>query len=231
MQDLKKTTELKFTNNHLNRGEFELISKSRDIEFRYLGLMDYLEAYDLQLRLHKLIQENTKNAIILGLEHRAVLTLGYRSQELNEVVNGATELPVVRTQRGGLATIHSEGQLVIYPILNLREQGFGVRDLVQLLLQTTQECLSFFQIESFQDDGQVGLYTANGKIAFCGLQIKNGISLHGLSLNISNDLSLFSQIMACGVKQQKMDAVVLHNKEITLEFFFKKWSDIYKENF
>ena len=225
MQDLKKTTELKFTNSLLQLPA----SLGASIEYRYLGLIDYQEAYDLQLRLHQLIQENSENAIILGLEHKAVLTLGYRAEEEKEIVGGSVQLPVVRTQRGGLATIHSEGQLVIYPILKLKSLGFGVRDLVQLLLQTTQECLLHFQIESFLDDQQVGLYTAQGKIAFCGLQIKNGISLHGLSLNISNDLSLFSQIIACGVKQQQMDAAVLHNKDVTLQKVFQIWSDIFTD--
>lgn len=223
MQDLKKTTELKFTNSRL-----DLAESAHPLEFRYLGLIDYQEAYDLQLRLHQLIQENSKNAIVLGLEHKAVLTLGYRAEALNEIVGGLTELPVVRTQRGGLATIHSEGQLVIYPILNLKAQGFGVRELVQLLLQTTQECLKQFQVESFLDDRQIGLYTSHGKIAFCGLQIKNGISLHGLSLNVSNDLSLFSQIVACGIKQQQMDRVVQHNTHATLEKVFQIWSEIFK---
>lgn len=225
MQDLKRTTELKSTNSSHQLSE----SSGVNLEYRYLGLTDYQEAYVLQLRLHQLIQENSKKAIILGLEHKAVLTLGYRAEEENEIVGGLTQLPIVRTKRGGLATIHSEGQLVIYPILNLKTLGFGVRDLVQLLLQTTQECLRHFHIESFLDDQQVGLYTAQGKIAFCGLQIKNGISLHGLSLNISNDLSLFSQIVACGVKHQQMDSAVLHNQDVSTEKVFQIWSDIFTE--
>lgn len=226
MQDLKKTTELKFTSSHPEVTE----PRAADLEFRYLGLIDYQEAYDLQLRLHQLIQENPQNAIVLGLEHKAVLTLGYRADQNNEIVGGVTQLPVVRIQRGGLATIHSEGQLVIYPIMNLKVQGLGVRDLVQLLLQTTQECLRQFQVESFLDDHQVGLYTSHGKIAFCGLQIKNGISLHGLSLNISNDLSLFSQIVACGVRQQPMDAVMAYSPTATLKKVFEVWSALFKEH-
>lgn len=219
MQDLKKTTELKFT------------SSGPSLECRYLGLTDYQQAYDLQLSFHQNIQENSNQAMVLGLEHNAVLTLGYRAEEQSEVVGGLTSLPVVKTGRGGLATIHSEGQLVIYPILNLRACGYGVRELVQLLLQTTQECLLQFGVESFLDDRQIGLYTANGKIAFCGLQIKNGISLHGLSLNVSNDLSLFSQIIACGVKQQPMDSVALHNKLATPEKVFQVWSDLFHRKF
>ncbi len=216
---------MKFTNSRLHLSEASRVN----LEYRYLGLIDYQEAYALQLRLHRLVQDNSKNAIILGLEHKAVLTLGYRAEVEKEIVGGRSQLPVVRTQRGGLATIHSEGQLVIYPILNLKTLGFGVRDLVRLLLQTTQECLRHFHIESFLDDQQVGIYTTQGKISFCGLQIKNGISLHGLSVNISNDLSLFSQIIACGVKQQQMDAAVLHNKDISLEKVFQTWSNIFTD--
>jgi lipoyl(octanoyl) transferase len=211
VQDLKKTTELKSTS-----------------EFRYLGLTDYQQTYELQLSLHQNIQENSTSAFILGLEHRAVLTLGYRAVEQNEISQDLVSLPIVRTGRGGLATIHSEGQLVIYPLLNLKEHGCGVRDFVHLLLQTTQECLLQFGVESFMDDRQVGLYTAKGKIAFCGLQIKTGISLHGLSLNVSNDLSLFSQIIACGVKSQQMDSINLNNQSTTPEVVFQVWSDLFQ---
>lgn len=187
MQDLKKTTELK------------------PIADKYLGVINYNEACALQEKLWQEARDKSQNSII-GLQHPAVLTLGYRANPENEIIEQSS-IEVLRSSRGGLATIHSEGQLVIYPILRLKDFGLGVRDYIMLLLQNTQEVLQSYGIQSRLDEKAVGLYTVTGKIAFCGVRIKNGISLHGLSLNIQNDLELFKNIRACGVFYSNMDKV------------------------
>lgn len=157
----------------------------------------------------------------MGLEHPAVITLGRRMKS-DDIIT-ASEVPVIYSTRGGLATIHSEGQLVIYPIMNLKNEGWGVKDFVGHLLKVTQITLAQYGIESFIDDKNVGLYTSQGKIAFCGLEIKEGISQHGISINISNDLRLFSQIVSCGISALKTDRVLNHISDITLRDFFEKW--------
>lgn len=217
MLDLKKTTALKsISNSNLNQ-----------VEFSYLGLTEFQKSYQLQLNYHDLIKNKNSSNIVLGFEHPAVMTLGLRAIDINPL---ASSLPRVRIRRGGLATIHSEGQLVIYPIIDIRSIGLGVRDFVQLLLLTTKECLLNYNIEAWADDQNIGLFTNVGKIAFCGLQIKNGVSLHGISLNVSNDLSLFEQIYSCGIENQKMDQVQNYNNLMKLENIFKTWSDLFKKN-
>lgn len=178
----------------------------------------------MQLELHEIVKHNPQQSYVLGLEHPAVMTLGYRARAENEILNQLVSIPVVRATRGGLATVHSEGQLVIYPILDLREQRLGVRSFVELLLAITKDVLQGFGIEAELDQEKIGLYTRQGKIAFCGLQIKNGISLHGLSINMTNDLTLFEQIMACGVQKQKMDCTG-HYLNIEKQIFFQKWTE------
>ncbi|AGH95508.1 lipoyl(octanoyl) transferase LipB [Pseudobdellovibrio exovorus] len=200
-------------------------STSLQIESSYLGCVEYEKSVGIQQDLLA-ISQNKKSHYIMGLEHPAVLTLGYRAQ-LAEEVFGAS-LPVARSTRGGLATVHSEGQLVIYPVLNLRELGIGVRDYVMLLLQTTQELLRRCGIESQLDDKAVGLYTQKGKIAFCGVQIKNGVSQHGLSLNVRNDLSLFSGLRACGVSHPQFDSMAQHGSTQTLQELYVEWVKIFK---
>ena len=164
----------------------------------------------------------------MGLEHPAVITLGRRMKSEELLV--ASDIPVVQSTRGGLATIHSEGQLVIYPVMNLKSHGLGVKEFVCKLLKVTQATLKEYDIESFIDDGNVGLYTADGKIAFCGLEIKDGISQHGISINIANDLSLFSQIVSCGVTALKTDRVCNHVSDVTMRDFFEKWTANFHQN-
>jgi lipoate-protein ligase B len=162
-----------------------------------------------QEKVHEEIRSAPQRVCVLGQEHFDVLTLGYRAEKENEILT-LTYLPVIRASRGGLATIHSRGQLVIYPIMHLKHWQIGVRDYVCLLLKTTQDVLKIHEIESFFDDRSVGLYTDKGKIAFCGIQIKNGVSLHGISLNVSNDLSLFKCIVPCGAREQSLDSMAAH---------------------
>lgn len=210
MQDLKKTTELKFINN-------------KKIIPIYLGKLDYLTALDEQYKYAKLVKDNPENVYILGLEHPKVLTLGYRARESEENFE-VKDIPIIKTERGGLATIHSEGQLVIYPIVNLQWHKLGVRDFVCQILNSTKALLALYDIQARTEDKAIGLYTENGKIAFCGIQVKNGVSMHGLSLNVFNDLSLFENIIACGVKNQKLDSMKNYNKSDDLEKLFQQWS-------
>jgi lipoyl(octanoyl) transferase len=208
VQILKKVIALKLTNNNFS------------LEHTYLGTLDFEAAFQIQRNLWH--SAKNKNQIsIMGLEHPAVITLGRRMKSEDLLV--ASDIPVVQSTRGGLATIHSEGQLVIYPIMNLRSQGLGVKEFVCQLLKITQMTLKEYNIESFIDDENVGLYTADGKIAFCGLEIKEGVSQHGISINIANDLSLFSQIVSCGVTALKTDRVCNHIADVTMRDFFEKW--------
>ncbi len=212
---LKKVIVLKLTNNNFS------------LEHSYLGTLDFEAAFQIQRNLWH--SAKNKNQIsIMGLEHPAVITLGRRMKSEDLMTVG--DIPVVQSTRGGLATIHSEGQLVIYPIMNLRSQGLGVKEFVCKLLKITQMTLQEYGIESSIDDENVGLYTQDGKIAFCGLEIKEGVSQHGISINIANDLSLFSQIVSCGIAALKTDRVCNHVSDVTMRDFFEKWTTYFHQN-
>ncbi len=190
------------------------------LEHTYLGTLDFETAFQIQRNLWH-AAKNKNQISIMGLEHPAVITLGRRMK--SEELFSVGDIPVIQSTRGGLATVHSEGQLVIYPVMSLKAQGWGVKEFVCKLLKATQMTLTEYKIESFIDDENVGLYTVNGKIAFCGLEIKEGISQHGISINISNDLSLFSQIVSCGIAALKTDRVCNHISDVTMRDFFEKW--------
>ena len=160
---------------------------------------------------------------ILGMQHPAVITLGYRAHAENEILS-ADAIPTVKIDRGGLATIHSEGQLVIYPILQLSQYGLGVRQYVDLLLETTAHVLrQSYGISAQRDESGVGLFTAAGKIVFCGIKVKSGVTQHGLSINMKNDLALFRHIIPCGFQNPKFDKVENYVSEFSPKDFFDSW--------
>ncbi len=195
------------------------------IESAYLGRYEYQRAERLQLELHSLALK--KQFSIIGLEHPAVLTLGRRADVANEI--HMHDIPILRSTRGGLATIHSEGQLVIYPIFNLKSLGLGVKDYVHLLLTTTQTVLNQFEVETYLDEKAIGLHSKNGKIAFCGIQVKQGISQHGISLNVRNDLSLFESIRSCGIENPPLDKLSNWGIDLSLAEIFLMWSEVFKK--
>lgn len=165
-------------------------------------------------------QERTFDAItsgeapmgrILGLEHDDTITLGKRGKatlDLREQTDRLRDVhgcAVETTDRGGQATLHSPGQLVVYPILPLRRLGLGARAYVEALEEITSSTLLRLGLETSRKTDEPGLYTAFGKIAFFGLRIRNGISQHGLSINVSNDLTKFTWIRSCGREAERFD--------------------------
>lgn len=178
------------------------------------GLRLQEEAYQKCLSINE--------ASVLGLEHEAVITLGKRLKNSeNDVKALPQNIALEFTDRGGEATIHSPGQLVVYPVLNLKSFNLTVRCYVRQLERVTQSTLKEFGIESNIAEGKPGLYTENGKIAFVGIRVRHGITQHGLSLNVSNDLSLFQLIRPCGMETQALDSMQLNQINATPKQVFE----------
>lgn len=166
------------------------------------------------------VRENPDSGFLLGFEHPGIITLGRRSDPQD--IQGSS-LPVFQTDRGGQATLHTPGQLVIYPIFHLRDLGWGIKEFIEALLVSTENLLASWEI-STQRAEPAGLQTSSGKIAFLGLRVDQGITRHGLSLNLSNDLEHFKGIRACGQMQAKIDRVANHKAQVpTLEQAFWDW--------
>lgn len=206
-----------------------MLKSFNSVESQYLGLIDFDKALELQYQYHAKVADKNQSenkSYILGLEHPTVMTLGLRAHkaDVNSFCVKPWTYPIHKISRGGLATIHNPGQLVIYPIVDLKQHGMSVKGFVQSLFEATQKTLHELKINSTIDlCDQPGVYTAQGKIAFCGLQIKNGITLHGLSINIANDILLFSEIQSCGVSAPKIDSVANHGVSNTPHDFFNIW--------
>jgi len=167
----------------------------------WLGTMDYLEAWDLQLSLVEKVHSGSEPNTMLMLEHPHVYTKGRLSKESDvlvpEEILAAKGIRIYETDRGGQVTYHGFGQLVIYPILNLREWGGPVK-YVRALEKVVIATLTEMGITANCESGNTGVWTDQGKIAAIGVKISRGIAFHGLSLNVNTDLTYYRDIVPCG---------------------------------
>jgi lipoate-protein ligase B len=168
-----------------------------------LGPTPYLEAWELQRSLAAAVAQGAIPDTVVLLEHPPVITLGRRAGEEELHVPDGAEVEVVQTDRGGKSTFHGPGQLVGYPILDLKHHGRDVRrycrDLEEALIRT----LAAFELEGTRIDGLTGVWLASPprKIASIGIHISRWVTTHGYALNVDLDPAPFSQwITACGLE-------------------------------
>ena len=130
------------------------------------------------------------------VEHDPVFTLGQAGKP--EHVLAAGDIPVVRTNRGGQVTYHGPGQIVAYPLVDLRRIGLGVREFVCRIEQAMIDTMAHWDIRAERRDGAPGVYVAGAKVGALGLRVRHGCTFHGLAFNIDLDLEPFSRINPCG---------------------------------
>lgn len=173
--------------------------------------ISYRHAHNLMQRLAALKSAEDYPQVLMQMEHEPVVTLGRRSGQDDFVVSEACLLQrgigVHRIERGGLATYHGPGQLVIYPIFNLRRMKIGVADLVSGLEQAVIDTLVEYHITAERRDGLRGVWVDGEKIASIGIAVRRGISFHGIALNYAPDLANFDLIHPCGIADVKMTSI------------------------
>jgi lipoyl(octanoyl) transferase len=187
--------------------------------FKVLGTLEYSAALPLQERLVELKHKETSADILLFVEHPHVYTLGRAGNELN--VLSAQDVPVHRTSRGGDVTYHGPGQLVVYPIIDLRSKlRKNVHRYVRNLEQSAINTLADFGIATMRRPPHTGIWIENRKIAAIGVAVRRCITYHGLAFNVNTNLGYFKRIIPCGLawaevtsmqkelgKEQNLDAV------------------------
>lgn len=199
----------------------------------YSGLIPYQKGLNLQQHSWNHVKE-TSRPIVLGCEHYPVITLGKSADPGTEILFSKKELndkgfELFTTDRGGQATLHSPGQLVIYPLIPIRDYEIGVRAFIKMLQDTTVKTLDFYGI-SAKAHTDAGVHTGAGKIAFIGIRVDRGITRHGISINIDNSLELFNYIKACGVSSAKMDSFQARGAYFEPSRVFETWSNIFALN-
>jgi len=167
----------------------------RQLEFRRLGVRDYVVTADEMRTWTQARGPDTPDEIWF-LEHEPVYTQGVSCSE--PVREGASDIPLVKSDRGGQITYHGPGQLVAYLLLDLRRLGLGVRQLVNMIEASIIELLDQFGLTAEARPGAPGVYVDGEKIAALGLRVRSGCCYHGLSLNVDMELKPFSRINPCG---------------------------------
>jgi len=162
---------------------------------RSLGLTPYLPVWRAMQRFTDTRDENTPDELWLT-EHEPIYTLG-QAGKLEHVLSSG-DIPVLPVDRGGQVTYHGPGQLMAYPLIDLRRRGMGVRALVDMIETATLNMLRSFCVEAELKQGAPGVYVAGQKIMALGLRIRRGASFHGLALNVCMSLEPFSRINPCG---------------------------------
>lgn len=162
---------------------------------RHLGLMDYAPVWREMQTFTESRHTNTPDELWF-LEHRPVFTLGRNGKQ--EHLHKTGDIPVIHVDRGGQVTYHGPGQLIVYPLLNIKRRQLGVQSLVKILEQSVIDLLADYSLSAERREKAPGVYIDNRKLAALGLRIRKGCSFHGLSLNVDMDLSPFSMIDPCG---------------------------------
>ena len=166
-----------------------------DLHVRRLGLLDYETVWQAMQTFTDGRDENTPDELWL-VEHPPVFTQGQAGRA--EHILAAGDIPVIQVDRGGQVTYHGPGQIVAYPLIDIRRKGMGVRQLVTAIEQAIIAVLKSYAIEAEPRADAPGVYVDGVKIAALGLRIRKGRSFHGLSFNIDMDLEPFQRINPCG---------------------------------
>jgi lipoyl(octanoyl) transferase len=167
----------------------------REPVVRWLGRVDYEPTLRAMRDFTDRRDESTPDEIWF-LEHPPVFTLGMAGKREHLLSPG--DIPVVETERGGQVTYHGPGQLVAYPLLDLRRAGLGVREYVTALERAVIAYAGQFGAQAEARRDAPGVYVGGRKLASLGIRVRRGASYHGLALNVSMDLEPFTRINPCG---------------------------------
>jgi lipoate-protein ligase B len=198
--------------------------------------MDYKKAWDLQHVLWARRVEGDLPDLLLFLEHPHVITLGRRGNRTHLIapseVLGEMGIPIFHVERGGDVTYHGPGQLVVYPILDLKGYGYRLIRYVDQLEEVILRVLKDFGMEGRRDSLNRGVWVNGDKIASIGVTIKRWVSFHGFSLNYETDLKYFDLIHPCGLVGKKMTSMAeILGEEITRESLTERICFHFKEVF
>jgi len=190
-----------------------LTSDSNTLIIKNLGLQSYLPVWQAMQDFSAQRKSDTNDEIWL-LEHQPVFTLGKNGKA--EHLLERSDIPLINIDRGGQITYHGPGQLIVYLLIDIKRRGLGVRRLVTLIEQSIINTLADYQLNAYAKKEAPGVYIDEAKIAAVGLRIKKGCSFHGLSLNISMDMTPFKTINPCGYKDLQIVQLADFIKDVQL---------------
>ena len=187
-----------------------------------LGQRDYGEVWDIQKILHEKRLDGEIADTLLLVEHNPVITMGKSGKDDNILISDSLlkekGIHLYRIERGGDVTYHGPGQLVGYPIFNIKERLVGIKLFIERIEDAIIATLAEFRIKGEKKEKMIGVWTETGKICSIGVAIKRWVSFHGFALNVNTDLKYFDLIHPCGFKNIKMTSIAeILEKKISMD--------------
>jgi lipoyl(octanoyl) transferase len=167
----------------------------------FRGRQDYVPLWREMQEFTDTRDENTPDEIWF-VEHPPVFTMGLNASDEHLLAPG--DIPVVQIDRGGQVTFHGPGQLMVYPLIDIRRSNIGVRNLVTALEQSVVDLAAEYDVEAVARADAPGVYVDGDKLASVGLRIRRGASFHGMALNVDIELEPFTRINPCGYAELQM---------------------------
>lgn len=210
--------------------------KKNNGRYRYLGLVDYAQALELQKETARKIQAGEGEDTLYFLQHPPVITLGKQGNRKGLLISkeemAQRRISLVHSDRGGDITYHGPGQLMVYPIIRLTGHYGTPKKYIQLLEQAVLDTLQTFGIIGNRDPQHPGVWLENKKIAAVGVRIQKGVALHGLCVNVhpEDDYSLW--IVPCGITQRGVTSLLAclgetPSMEVLVEEFVAHFSRLF----
>jgi lipoyl(octanoyl) transferase len=170
------------------------------INYQWMGRQSYEPVWQQLRERARAVADGSEGEIIFSCEHEPVYTTGKRG--VDNRLNAKLPAPVVHSDRGGEMTFHGPGQLMLYPVINLRQRSLGVKQYVYLLEQSCIDLLRESGVHSKRKCGFPGVWTERGKIAALGVRVSKGVAFHGMALNVDVDVDArwFAAINPCGLQ-------------------------------
>ncbi len=178
-----------------------------EIDFRWVGRLEYLSALRLQEDLVQQRKLGRMPDTVLFLEHEPVYTIGRSSDRTSLLDGDALPHPVVEINRGGKATFHGPGQLVGYLILDLHLYRQDLHAYLRSLESAILDVCASLGVNATRREGLTGVWVEGRKIASIGVGVRHWVTMHGFALNVSSDLSGFDSIVPCGIQDVEMTSI------------------------
>ena len=197
--------------------------------------ISYSDAFSLQKILQNKVLNDSSEQYIIALSHTDVITSGKRgftdTLKYDQEFYKNQKIDLIKTDRGGLATYHGKGQLVLYFIVNLLDLKLGIKDFIGKIEVSIIETLKKYEIFASQQSGFRGVFVSNNKIAAVGMQVTHNITKHGVALNISTDLKKFSLFVPCGLHDKGVTSIKNElNRDIDSDEFLNVLIKVISDN-
>lgn len=196
-----------------------------DLRMIDLGRLAYAEALSVQRRVNQAVIEGMESPALLLVEHDPVITISHRRGAADHLLASpqrlaALGIDVQETDRGGDITYHGPGQLVAYPILRLGEHGLNLGRYMRMLEEVVIRTVAGFGVDAVRMEGATGVWvretapggqpsaeTCHAKLCAMGVRVRKNVTLHGLALNVTTDLSHFDTIVPCGLAGRRVTSL------------------------